>query len=384
MQGVLQHYITGCAVLFSIRGLKLVASCVLLVAAFAMLATLLVQPANAARIKDIVAVEGVRDNILVGYGLVVGLDGTGDRLNNTPFTNNSLRAVLERLGVSIGDANLNARNVAAVTVTATLPAFSRAGSRIDVTVSTMGDAGSLEGGTLIATPLMGADNNLYAVAQGAVSIGGFESSGSGTSISQGVPTNGYVPNGAIVEREIEFALNDLDGIHLALRNPDITTARQIALAINEELTLGAARAMDPGTVRLDVPERYRGDVASLLSDIERLEVTTDQVARILIDEASGTIVMNENVTIDTVAVAQGNLVVQVSAPVELGLGVTTPPTNNVTDEGAGQQIALVENAATLQELVDGLNALGVGPRDMITILRNIKAAGALQAEIITR
>ncbi len=351
--------------------------------------------AAAARIKDIVSVEGVRDNMLLGYGLVVGLNGSGDRLQNNAFTEQSLIAFLERQGVNTRGTDLKTRNVAAVTVTATLPGFARAGSRIDVSASAMGDAKSLQGGTLLATPLYGADGNVYAVAQGPLAIGGFNAEGdSGTSITKGVPTNGYISNGAIIEKEIEFDLNRMEQVKLALRNPDLSTAGNIARTINARIGPGTARVDDPGTVSVRVPGSYDGDVATLLADVEQLEVGTDQVARIIIDEASGTIVMGENVRIDTVAVAQGNLVVkieetpQVSQPgafaPESAETVVVPRTEVTVDEGGSNKVAVLEGGATLRDLVTGLNALGVGPRDLITILQNIKAAGAMQAEIVTR
>lgn len=353
------------------------------------------QDVRAARIKDIVDVEGIRDNMLLGYGLVVGLNGTGDRLQNNAFTEQSLIAFLERQGVNTRGNNLKTRNVAAVTITATLPGFSRAGSRLDVSVSAMGDAKSLLGGTLLATSLYGADGNVYAVAQGPLAINGFSAQGdSGTSITKGVPTNGTISNGAIIEREIEFDLNRMQNVRLALRNPDLSTANNIAQAINARVGPGTAIIADPGTVEVVIPESYTQDVASLLVDIEQMDVDTDQPARIIIDEASGTIVMGENVRIDTVAVAQGNLIVkveespQVSQPgafaPDSAETVVVPRTDITIDEESGNKMAVLERGATLRDLVTGLNALGVGPRDLITILQNIKAAGAMQAEIETR
>ncbi|MBN8542673.1 MAG: flagellar basal body P-ring protein FlgI [Alphaproteobacteria bacterium] len=352
-------------------------------------------PAHAARVKDVVAFEGVRDNMLMGYGLVVGLNGSGDKLQNNAFTEQSLIAFLERQGVNTRGLELKSKNVAAVTITARLPAFARAGATMDVNISAMGDAKSLLGGTLLATPLVGADGNVYAVAQGPVTVGGFEASGqSGTAITKGVPTNGFIPNGALVEREIDFRLNDLPSVRLALRNPDISTAHSIAKAINLQVGPGTSRVEDPGTVNVTVPAAYNGDVTGLLADIETLQVETDQPARIVVDEATGTIVMGENVRISTVAVAQGNLVVkveetpQVSQPnpfaPEGAQTLLVPRTDVTVDEEAGNQIAVLQEGATLRDLVTGLNALGVGPRDLITILQTIKAAGALQADIETR
>ena len=324
-------------------------------------------PAEAARIKDVVAFEGVRDNMLMGYGLVVGLNGTGDKLQNNAFTEQSLIGFLERQGVNTRGIQLKSKNVAAVTVTAKLPPFSRAGSHIDIGISAMGDAKSLQGGTLLATSLLGPDGNVYAVAQGPITIGGFEASGqSGTSITKGVPTNGFISNGAIVEREVDFHLNDLPIMRLSLRNPDITTANNVMRVINQQVGAGVARVDDPGTVTVKVPEAFKGDVVGLLADIETLAVETDQPARIVVDEATGTIVMGENVRISTVAVAQGNLIVkveetpQVSQPnpfAPTGAETVVVPRTDVTvSEQSGNKIAVLPEGATLKDLVGGLNA----------------------------
>lgn len=348
------------------------------------------------RIKDVVSFEGVRNNMLMGYGLVVGLNGTGDRLNNNAFTEQSLIAFLERQGVNTRGTQLRSRNVAAVTITAKLPGFARTGSTVDVTVSTIGDAKDLQGGVLLATPLYGADGEVYAVAQGSVSIGGFQASaeGNATTITKGVPTSGFIAGGGVVEREIDFDLNSLPEIKLALRNPDISTALSISETINDNIGPGVANVTDPGTVVVTVPAVFHNKTTELLADIEKLTVETDQVAKIVIDEASGTIVMGENVRIDTVAVAQGNLVVriestpQVSQPNPLAPDgaetVQVTQTNIAVDTDPGERMAVLERKATLKDLVAGLNALGVGPRDLITILQTIKSAGALQAEIQTR
>jgi flagellar P-ring protein precursor FlgI len=356
---------------------------------------LLATPAHAqSRLKDIVSVEGVRENMLMGYGLVVGLNGTGDKLNNSAFTEQSLIAFLERQGVNTRGVSLKTKNVAAVTVTAMLPPFARTGSRIDVQVSAMGDAKDLQGGILLATPLYGADGEVYAVGQGSISIGGFKAEGEATTVTKGVPTNGKVSNGAIVERETLFNLNQLPEIKLALKNPDISTASRISEAINNEMGPDVSKASDPGTVVLSIPDSYKNNVPQLLADIEQLPVQTDQVAKIVVDEASGTIVIGENVKIDTVAVAQGNLVVrveempQVSQPNPFAPeGAATEVVQNTqvtVDSEPGQRMAVLQKGATLKDLVAGLNALGVGPRDLVTILQTIKAAGALQAEIETR
>lgn len=351
--------------------------------------------ANAAtRIKDIVAVEGVRDNMLVGYGLVMGLDGTGDTLRNSAFTEQSLVAFLERLGVNTRDARLKTRNVAAVTVTATLPPFARQGSRIDVNVSAMGDAQSLQGGMLLATPLYAADGQVYVVAQGSVAVGGFVAGGDAAVVTKGVPTSAAIANGGIVEREIAFDLNQMDTLDLALRNPDVTTATRIAASINNRMGGGTATLRDPATVRVNIPQQYSDNVTMLLAQIEQLPVETDQIAKVVIDEATGTIVMGENVRVDTVAVAQGNLIVKIEETPQVSQpGAFAPPgaetvvvprTNVAVDEEEGNQMVVLNSGATLNELVAGLNALGVGPRDLITILQTIKAAGALQADIQAR
>ncbi len=345
---------------------------------------------GASRIKDLVDFQGVRDNMLVGYGLVVGLNNTGDTLADGHFTKQSLQAMLNRLGVKPTDQGLNSQNVAAVMVTAVLPPFARQGSRIDVTVSALGDSESLLGGTLLVTPLLGADGEVYAVAQGQLAVGGFTAQGQAQTVVKGVPTSGRIANGAIVEREVGFALASLENVKMTLRNPDFTTARRIAQAVNAFLGTDAARPSDLTTVRLDVPDNYEGNVVNLITDIEQLRIEPDQLARVIIDEQSGIIVMGENVRISTVAIAQGNLTIriteaeQVSQPgpfAEVGETTTVDRTDIQIDEGADQRLTVVEGGVTLQDLVNGLNALGIGPRDMISILQAIKAAGALQAEI---
>jgi flagellar P-ring protein precursor FlgI len=358
----------------------------------AILASLvLALPAGASsRIKDIADFEGVRENQLVGYGLVVGLNGTGDTLNNAPFTRQSLRAMLERLGVNTPSAELRTANVAAVMVTANLPAFSTQGTRIDITVSALGDADSLQGGTLLVTPLLGADGEVYAIAQGPVAIAGFSAVGAAASITQGVPTTGRIANGALVEREVHFDLAHMQTIRLALRNPDLTTARRMSLAINALLGQELAVSTDPGTVRLTMPTNYGTSMVELLTDIEQLIIEPDQPARIVIDESSGIIVLGRDVRVSTVAIAQGNLTVTITEEPQVsqaepfapgGQTVVVPRTAVDVIEGDEVQLAVVENSVTLRELVDGLNALGIGPRDLIAILHAIKAAGALQAEI---
>jgi flagellar P-ring protein precursor FlgI len=422
--------------------------------------------AQTVRIKDIADFEGIRDNMLVGYGLTVGLNGTGDTLNRSVFTLESLTGMLERLGVNsrlpgqvgqIGTANainnnLRTRNLAAVMVTATLPPFARQGDRIDVNVSTMGDATSLLGATLLVTPLLGADGEVYAVAQGNVAIGGFSVVGAAQSVTRGVPTNSRIANGAIVEREVGFELGAMETVRLSLKNPDLTTARRIAQAVNAFLAQPAARSSDPKTVVVTVPAQYRGDAVAMMTDIERLPVEPDQVARVIVDEHAGVIVMGENVRISTVAVAQANLTIRVTEtpqvsqpapfapgasvvpsttgqlntdqvinvprprvdaagrpvvdasgnpvfdlvpqvvpgsrqagiPGQIAGGATTvvvPRTQIEVDDQSGRRLAVVPAGITLGELVNGLNALGVGPRDLISILQSIKAAGAMQADL---
>lgn len=341
------------------------------------------------RIKDIADFEGVRDNMLVGYGLVVGLNGTGDSLRNSTFTAQSLEAMLERLGVSTRGQNINTKNVAAVMVTSTLPPFARQGARVDISVSALGDAKSLLGGTLLVTPLHGADGEIYAVAQGSLTVGGFAAEGDAETVIKGVPTSARIASGAIVEREIGFELNDLERVRIALRNPDFTTASRIADVINGHLKGQVAQARDSSTVELQVPPAYRRQIAALLTRIEQLKVNPDQQARVLIDEHSGIIVIGEDVRIDEVAVAQGNLTVRITEfpevvqpnPLADGDTVVVPRTEVVVDEDGDQRMAILPEGVSLQELVTGLNALGVSPRDLIGILQAIKAAGALQAEI---
>ena len=355
------------------------------------LLTAAANPGNAAsRIKDVTNFEGIRDNLLVGYGLVVGLNNTGDTLSDGHFTKQSLLAMLERLGVKPTEAGLSSKNVAAVMITASLPAFARQGSRFDVTVSALGDSASLLGGTLLVSPLLGADGEVYGVAQGQVAVGGFSAGGDAETVTKGVPTSARIANGAIVERELNFDLSSLKTIRISLRNPDLTTARRIAQAMNAFLGTDAAQPSDPGTVQLRVPRGYENNVVGLLTDLEQLRVEPDQLARIIIDEQSGTIVMGENVRISTVAIAQGSLTIritetaQVSQPgpfAEVGDTTTVARTDIQADEGADNKLSVVSSGVTLQDLINGLNSLGIGPRDLITILQAVKAAGALQAEI---
>jgi flagellar P-ring protein precursor FlgI len=347
------------------------------------------KPADAAsRIKDLASIEGVRQNQLIGYGLVVGLNGTGDSLNNAPFTKQSLQAMLERLGVNVRGAQIRTGNVAAVMVTGNLPPFGTQGTRMDVTVSALGDSKSLQGGTLLVTPLLGADGNVYAVGQGSVAIGGFQAEGDAAKITRGVPTVGRIVNGAIIEREIDFALNRLPQLRLALRNADFTTAKRIAAAVNDFIGGAVAEPLDPSTVQVTIPKKYPGNVVALLTEIEQLQVEPDLAAKIVIDERSGIIVMGRDVRVSTVAVAQGNLTVtisetpQVSQPAPFSRGRTrVVPRTRIGVQEDGKKLAMVQEGVSLQQVVDGLNALGIGPRDLIAILQAIKAAGAIQADI---
>lgn len=353
-------------------------------------ASLLAMPTAAtaqSRIKDIVSIEGVRSNQLMGYGLVVGLNGTGDSLRNSPFTRQSIEGMMERTGVNIRGATANTKNVAAVIVTAELPPFAVPGSRVDVTVSAMGDAKSLLGGTLLVTALQGADGQIYAAAQGAVQTGAVSASGgSGSSITRGVPTAGRIASGASVERETGFSLEDMQILRLALRNPDFTTAERVASAINSSFP-GSAFAENGTVVALRAPQDV--PVASFLSRVENLPVQVDSPAKVIIDEVNGVIVMGESVRISTVAIAQGNLTVTVQEnptvsqpePFSGGRTVVTPQSNVTVEEETGRRMQIVGGQTSLRSLVNGLNTLGVSPRDMISILQAIKAAGALQADI---
>lgn len=346
--------------------------------------------AKTSRIKDIVDIEGVRDNQLVGYGLVVGLNGTGDSLNNSPFTERSLVAMLERMGVNVRGQNMNTGNVAAVMVTATLPPFTNQGARVDVNISALGDATDLRGGTLLVTPLLAADGEVYAVAQGQVTVTGFAVEGAAATVIQNIPTAGRIPEGAIVEREIDFKLEELQSVRLALKNPDFTTARRITQAINGFLSATVADSENNASVILTRPSNYDGTIVDLITDIEQLPVQPDQPARVVISESSGVIVIGADVRISSVAIAQSNLTIkitetpQVSQPnpfAEQGQTVVVPRTDLEVNQGDDVKLSELDTGVTLQDLVTGLNSLGMQPRDIIVILQAIKAAGALQAEI---
>ncbi len=361
-----------------------------LLASFLTLAALagLAAPAAAqSRIKDIAAVEGVRSNQLVGYGLVVGLNGTGDSLRNCPFTRQSLEGMTERLGVNIRGSNANSKNMAAIMVTAELPPFATPGSRIDVNVSSMCDAKSLLGGTLLVTSLQGADGQVYAVSQGSVQTGAVSASGaSGSSVTRGVPTAGRIASGATVERETGFELANLNEVRLTLRNPDFTTAQRVAAAVNHVYP-NTAMAENGTVIALRSPGSM--GMAGFISSVENLTVQVDAPAKVIIDEVNGVIVMGDAVRVSTVAIAQGNLTVsvqespQVSQPAPFSQGQTTVTPQSSVDvaEDTGTHMRLIGGGSSLSTLVNGLNALGVSPRDMISILQAIKAAGALQADI---
>ncbi|MCE0503886.1 flagellar basal body P-ring protein FlgI [Roseivivax sp. GX 12232] len=355
-----------------------------------LLATLVAAGGAAAdvRIKDIATFEGVRENQLVGYGLVVGLNGTGDSLRNSPFTEKSIEGMLERLGVgNLSEDSINTNNTAAVMVTSMLPPFARRGSTIDVVVSSLGDATSLRGGTLIVTPLSGADGEVYAVAQGPIAVAGYAAQGANASIVEGVPTVARIENGATVENEIGFELASLDSLRITLRDPDFTTAMRVADAVNDAIGGNAARALDPSTVEVRA-SAGKGDIMGTMAHIERLLVTPDSRAKVVIDARSGTIVMGANVRISEVAVSQGGLTVMVKEnievsqpePISIGETVVVPQTEVRVEESLGR-FTILEGDVSLRRLVDGLNAIGITASQTISILQAIKAAGALHADL---
>ena len=348
--------------------------------------------ASPVRLKDLVEFDGVRGNDLVGYGLVVGLNGTGDGLRNAPFTEDIMSNILERLGVNVTGEQFRPKNVAAVFVTSSLPPFARTGSQIDVTVSAIGDAKSLLGGTLVMTPLNAADGEIYAVAQGTIIAGGASAEGDAASVIQGVPTSGVIPSGGRVEREIDFELSSLSSVRLALREPDFTTAARIERAINRDFGRGVAVMLDSGTVELNIGATRMTSTAHALGRIENIPVEPERRARVVVDQRSGTIVMGEDVRISRVAVSQGNLTLRIQeAPLAIqpnpfaeGQTVVVPRTGAAIEEEEGIGLAEVAGGTNLSEVIAGLNALGVSPRDMIDILKSIKAAGALHAEFVVR
>ena len=343
---------------------------------------------HAERIKDLADIEGVRSNALVGYGLVVGLNGTGDKANASPFTISSITAMLERFGINVRPdiAKLKPKNIAAVIVTAELPAFARPGQKLDITVSSMGNAKSLRGGTLLITPLLGGDGQVYAVAQGGLTVGGFAVAGDGANTVKNHPTVGTIPNGARIERAAPkgfFA--GQEKVTVMLRTPDFTTVRRMKNKINQVMGKGVAKAVDAGTVEV---WNIDGDAIDLIARLEQIELRTDRPAIVVVDERTGTIVMGQGVTIDTVAVSHGNISINVaespdvSQPYAFSEGSTaiTPNTNVQVEEDAAQLVVLPRQA-TLASLVSALNTVGASPSDLIAVLQAIKAAGALHAEL---
>jgi len=341
------------------------------------------------RIKDIADIKGVRQNQLVGYGLVVGLNGTGDS-DNAVFTIQSMASMLEKMGVTVTSEDIEVDNVATVMVTTDLPAFAQSGSRIDVLVSSIGDAENLQGGTLLFTPLKAADGQVYAVAQGPISTGGFVvGSDSGSGVQKNFPTVGRVVNGALIEKEIPNKFNQKQSLTLTLHSPDFTTSSRVARAINMAFYDQIARSHDAGTIEVNVPGKYMGNVVALVTMIESLGVTPDTVSKVIINERTGTVIMGENVRISTVAIAHGNLSIEikedsnVSQPLPFsrrGETVVTPESQVQVQEG-NNPIFLVNSGVSIAAVVRALNALGVSPRDLISIFQALKAAGALQAEL---
>ena len=360
------------------------------------IASILLSPsagdASPVRLKDLVQFDGVRSNDLLGYGLVVGLDGTGDGLRNSPFTEEIMVSILERLGVNVTGEQFRPRNVAAVLVTASLPPFARAGAPVDVTVSAIGDASSLLGGTLVMTPLNAADGDIYAVAQGTIIAGGIVAEGDAARVTQGVPTAGVIPAGATVEREVAFDFSTLQTIRLALRTPDFTTATRIEQALNTAFGRPVALMQDAGTVEVNIAATGAASPAHAIGQIENIRVEPELPARVVVDQRSGTIVMGEDVRISRVAVSQGNLTLRVEeAPIVVqpnpfapGETVIVPRTQAAIEQEPGIGLAEIDEGTSLSEVVEGLNALGVSPNDMIDILKSIRAAGALHAEFVVR
>lgn len=344
----------------------------------------------ASRIKDIVNIENLRTNKLIGYGLVVGLNGTGDNFGASQFTKQSMQTLLTHFGINASQMEISSRNVAAVMITAELHAFAISGTTIDVSIASIGDSKSLQGGILLATNLLALNGIEYAVAQGPVSIGGYLAEGRAATITTGIPTVGRISNGAVVERELNLFFADRTALKMSLKNPDFTTAKRITRTINAFMAQRIAQTLNPNTIQITRPANYRGDMVDLITEIEQLRVEVDQVAKVLIDEQTGIIVMGQNVRVSQVAISQGNLTISISeAPL---ISQPAPFSQGTTEEVQRTQISVVDNSdnslavldqgISLSELVDGLNALGVGPRDLISILQSIKALGALQAELI--
>jgi len=359
------------------------------IAATALLGVLLsAGSAAAARLKDIAEVEGVRGNQLYGYGIVVGLNGTGDG-NSVDFTTQSLSNLMERLGIKVDPNEVKVKNAAAVMVTATLPPFVRPGRKIDVMLSSIGDAKSLVGGTLLFTPLKGADGNVYAVAQGALTVGGFSVSAGGDKAEQNHPTAGMIADGGTVERAIPFDLFQSKRVRIVLKDPDFTTMTRLVHAINEDFAMPLAVAVDGGSVEVPLAGALARDPIGLVARLEQIEVERDVVAKVVVNEKTGTIVMGDNVTVGRVALAHGNLNIairsetEVSQPNALAAGRTEVVENrDITIGEEGRKLSFVGGHVTLREVVDALNALGATPRDLISIFNALKKAGALNAELI--
>jgi flagellar P-ring protein precursor FlgI len=364
------------------------ASMAVLVGAVALLAALVAAPgdASAARLKDIASFSGVRSNDLVGYGLVVGLSGTGDGTSST-FTLQSMSNMLEKMGVEASPDKLKPKNVAAVMVTAKLPVSAKPGSMVDITVSSLGDAKSLLGGVLLVTPLKGLDGNVYAVAQGSLTIGGFSVAGEAATAQKNIATVGRIPNGAVVERDVPFRFNNQDSMTLNLTVQDFSTTMQVVNKINATMGGNYASARDISTVDLNLPDKYLGNMVPLMASLENLDIAPDGKARVVVDEKTGTVVLGHDVRLNRVAVAHGNLQIVIAetenvsqpGPFSDGQTVVTPQTDLAIDE-QNNPLMLMEGA-TLQELVDGLNSIGATPRDLISIIRALKAAGSLHAEV---
>ena len=343
---------------------------------------------QAARLKDLTSIAGVRTNQLIGYGLVVGLNGTGDG-SNTGFSSQTLSTMLRSMGLTIDAARIRARNIAVVMVTATLPPFAHAGGRVDVLVSSMGDAKNLQGGTLLLTPLRAPNGQIYAVAQGPLSIGGFAAGGrSGSKVQQNHPTVGQIANGALIEGEVGLQLNGREQIRLLLNNPDFTTSARVVEAINQQVGSQVAHAVDSGTIQVTIPEDQRSTITTFVAALENMEVTPDQVAKVVLDERTGTVVVGENVRISTVAIAHGNLSIeiteepQVSQPAPFSDGKTTvTPKTTIKVKEEGSKLILLSQAATIRDLARALNSIGVTPRDLVAVFQAIKAAGALQGQL---
>ena len=352
------------------------------------LSLVLVNSAWSVRLKDISSLEGMRSNQLIGYGLVVGLNGTGDG-STTKFTVQSLINMMERLGIHALPDQVKVKNVAAVMVTADLPPFARDGNKVDVLVSSIGDATSLQGGTLLLTALKGVDNKIYALAQGPLLVGGFASSGAaGGGVQKNHPTVARVPGGASVEREIPFHFAMMKNLVISLNDPDFTTAMRVTEAVNSKLGKRLASPLDAGTIRITVPEGMRKDLVGLVASLQQINIEPDSTAKVILDERTGTVVMGQDVRISSVAIAHGNLSVTIKedktvsqpAPFSQGQTVVTPQSNVKVKEGE-KKLMVVPEGTSLGEVVKGLNAIGVSPRDLISIFQAIKAAGALQADL---